>query len=318
MNILKKAVIDEKTRNSELCEQLKKKEVESRRSEQELDSLTFRNQQLTKRITVLQEELDKLQNKTNKKGRNKPSEDNNPKLVTPNYILDEEFQKKIIENAQLLSQINDKDSEIENLNSHIQQLEYKLECYKADIEFISQQQNMILKLEKEKELYRKSNDKQKQDETVSWSSNESKRDGQEYEIKGSSTNQRNNEPSPCSSPSMSRRSSKSIGNGKPTKSHEIYVESEFCKSTDLEKELNHWKSEYHIIKMKYDEIEQANCQVSNQFCHESLEHKEVNNMVIQQDFSYSFNYHYNSQRHSLSTDWKIIYAFYNIRRSGSS
>lgn len=48
-------MIDEQTRNTELREQLKEKEVELRRAEQELDSLTFRNQQLTKRVTILQE-----------------------------------------------------------------------------------------------------------------------------------------------------------------------------------------------------------------------------------------------------------------------
>ena len=48
-------MIDEQARNTELREQLKEKEVELRRAEQELDSLTFRNQQLTKRVTVLQE-----------------------------------------------------------------------------------------------------------------------------------------------------------------------------------------------------------------------------------------------------------------------
>ena len=54
-NVLKKAVLDEQARNSEIKDQLKEKEVELRRAEQELDSLTFRNQQLTKRVTVLQE-----------------------------------------------------------------------------------------------------------------------------------------------------------------------------------------------------------------------------------------------------------------------
>lgn len=48
-------MLDEQARNAELREQLKEKEVELRRAEQELDSLNFRNQQLTKRVTVLQE-----------------------------------------------------------------------------------------------------------------------------------------------------------------------------------------------------------------------------------------------------------------------
>ena len=48
-------MIDEQARSTELRDQLKEKEVELRRAEQELNSLTFRNQQLTKSVTVLQE-----------------------------------------------------------------------------------------------------------------------------------------------------------------------------------------------------------------------------------------------------------------------
>ena len=53
--MLKKAVLDEQSLNNELRDQLKEKEVELRKSEQELDSLTFRNQKLIKRVTVLQD-----------------------------------------------------------------------------------------------------------------------------------------------------------------------------------------------------------------------------------------------------------------------
>jgi len=59
--VLKKAVLEEQTRNAELRDVLKEKEQILRKSEQEMDSLTFRNQQLTKRVTVLQDELDLMQ-----------------------------------------------------------------------------------------------------------------------------------------------------------------------------------------------------------------------------------------------------------------
>jgi protein phosphatase 1 regulatory subunit 21 len=60
-NVLKKAVVEEQTRNSELRDVLKEREQSLRKVEQEMDSLTFRNQQLTKRVTVLQDELDLMQ-----------------------------------------------------------------------------------------------------------------------------------------------------------------------------------------------------------------------------------------------------------------
>ncbi|XP_076302362.1 uncharacterized protein LOC143220628 [Lasioglossum baleicum] len=279
-NVLKKAVIDEQARNADIREQLKEKEVELRRAEQELDSLSFRNQQLTKRVTVLQEELDKTQNKS-KKGKNKLSENNSQVLTSPNHILDEEFQKKIVENAQLLSQISDKDSEIETLNERIQQLESKLDfCEKTKIELECQYQNTIDKLERERnDLQKKLNDKQKQEESVSWSSNEGKRDGYESDNRIGHSNLPQVEPSPFSSPSASRRSSKSLGEGRPQKVQEESNDFDFSKSRDLEKEVNHWRAQYHILKIKYDEIEQRECFNNMQIEQEPLQPAEITHMI---------------------------------------
>lgn len=272
-------MIEEQTRNTDIRNQLKEREVELRRAEQELDSLTFRNQQLTKRITVLQEELDKGQNKS-KKGRNKTPESNSQISASTNNILDEEFQKKIVENAQLLSQISDKDSEIESLYERIQQLEYKIDyCEKSKVESECQYQSVIDKLERERnDLQRKLNDKQKQEETVSWSSNEGKRDCYDFDTKGILSNHRQIEPSPFSSPSASRRSSKSIGDGK--KSQEESNEFLYLKSCDLEKEVNYWKAQYNIVKMKYDETEQKEFTTISQNEDKKSKPVEINNMVL--------------------------------------
>ncbi|KOX79826.1 Protein phosphatase 1 regulatory subunit 21 [Melipona quadrifasciata] len=277
-NVLKRAVIDEQARNADIREQLKEKEVELRRAEQELDSLSFRNQQLTKRITVLQEELDKTQNKP-KKGKSKLSENNSQVLASPNHILDEEFQKKIVENAQLLSQISDKDSEIETLNERIQQLESKLDyCEKSKIELECQYQNTIDKLERERNVMQKKlNDNQKQEESTSWSSNEGKRDESDNRVEHS--NFPEVEPSPFSSPSASRKSLKSISEGQ-SKIQEENNDFYFSKSCDLEKEINHWKAQFHIFKIKYDEIQQRESINNRQIEHESLQPVEINNMVI--------------------------------------
>lgn len=53
-------MLDEQTKNSDLKDILKEREQSLRKSEQEMDSLTFRNQQLTKRVTILQGELDSM------------------------------------------------------------------------------------------------------------------------------------------------------------------------------------------------------------------------------------------------------------------
>ncbi|KAJ8673472.1 hypothetical protein QAD02_004734 [Eretmocerus hayati] len=264
-NVLKRAVIDEQARNTEIREQLKVKEVELRRAEQELDSLNFRNQQLTKRVTVLQEDLDDAQNKTAKKGKNKAFDNKVQQLPppVPNHILDEEFQKKIMENAQLLSQISDKNIEIDNLLERIQHLEYKLELSeKSRVELDNKYRETIEKLERERnDAQRRLNEKLKQEETVSWSSGEGKRDGYDLETKSGYTNHRP-ESSPFSSPSASRRSSKSTVEMGPLRKtwssnqDENSEEFEFSKLCELEKELNHWKAQYNIIRIKYEELNQ--------------------------------------------------------------
>ncbi|XP_011881660.1 PREDICTED: ankyrin repeat domain-containing protein 18A [Vollenhovia emeryi] len=287
-NVLKKAVIEEQSRNTDIRNQLKEKEVEFRRAEQEIDSLTFRNQQLTKRITVLQQELDKAQNKP-KKGKGKASENNSQipqpqPLPPPNNILDEEFQKKIVENAQLVSQISDKDGEIESLCDRIQQLECKVDyCEKSKVESECQYQGAIDKLERERnDLQRKLNDRQKQEETVSWSSNEGRREGYDFDVRGAFSNHRQAEPSPFSSPSASRRSSKSLGEGKPQKSQEENNELLYfanAKPCDVEKETNHWKAQYHILKIKYDELEQRESAATSQIDGSALKPVEIHNMI---------------------------------------
>ncbi|KAL6444355.1 hypothetical protein ACFW04_001909 [Cataglyphis niger] len=279
-NVLKKAVIEEQARNTDIRNHLKEREVELRRADQEIDSLTFRNQQLTKRITVLQEELDKAQNKSKKSKSKVPENNSHISPTPPNNILDEEFQKKIVENAQLLSQISDKDSEIESLYERIQQLEYKVDySEKSKIESECQYQSTIDKLERERnDLQRKLNDRQKQEETVSWSSNEGRRDGYDFDAKGILSNHRQTEPSPFSSPSASRRSSKSLGEGKPQKPQEESNVFLYTKSCDLEKEINHWKTQYHILKIKHDELEQKKVETISQIDNDIVKPVEINNM----------------------------------------
>lgn len=61
LNVLKKGIFDEQAKSAELKELLRERELSLRKGELEIDSLNFRNQQLTKRVTVLQDDLDYLQ-----------------------------------------------------------------------------------------------------------------------------------------------------------------------------------------------------------------------------------------------------------------
>ncbi|KAF7271450.1 hypothetical protein GWI33_015672 [Rhynchophorus ferrugineus] len=119
--VLKKAVLDEQAKNVHINEIIKNSEQTIRKRDQEMESLTFRNEQLTKRISVLQQELQI--NSHSRKGKQKSAE-----IATPPDmgLLDEELQKKILENAHLLSSISDKDLEINNYKEKIGWMEEKI------------------------------------------------------------------------------------------------------------------------------------------------------------------------------------------------
>lgn len=141
--VLKKAVLDEQTKNSELRDTLKEREQGLRKAEQEMDSLTFRNQQLTKRVTVLQDELESM-------SKVKKSKSKTPDTSTGynNEVMGEELHKTITENAKLLSLLHDKEEshrqDIEHLSQRIEQLEHELRTQQ------DQHKKALVKLEAEK------------------------------------------------------------------------------------------------------------------------------------------------------------------------
>lgn len=117
-------------------ETLRIKETALRRAEQEVDSLGFRNKQLEHRVAALQDDFEREsklaaanRSKSNK-NRNHPDGDNGPSAVHRHLptdpIFTEEFQKKIMENAQLISLIADKTHDIELFTSRITELEHQL------------------------------------------------------------------------------------------------------------------------------------------------------------------------------------------------
>ncbi|KAJ0173793.1 hypothetical protein K1T71_010942 [Dendrolimus kikuchii] len=154
VRVLKKGVLDEQAKYNELRDNLKEKDKALRKGELEIDSLTFRNQQLTRRVSVLQDELDALQFKLTKKSKSKTDD----KQATPSNpaaldsgLLQEELQKKIIENAQYASQLSDKIFEISQLKAsledyqrHISESESKYKCEIAKLKNKNQELQFTL------------------------------------------------------------------------------------------------------------------------------------------------------------------------------
>lgn len=127
-SVLKRAVLEEQNKSSTLRETLRTKEANLRKSEQEVDSLGFRNKQLERRVAALQENLEQELKKLTAKGsKSKASTDTNAS-GTDSKVIAEELQKKIIENAQLVTLLDDKNAELkqwqlrlDGLNRELQQ-----------------------------------------------------------------------------------------------------------------------------------------------------------------------------------------------------
>uniref|UniRef100_A0A8C4KQH9 Protein phosphatase 1 regulatory subunit 21 n=1 Tax=Dromaius novaehollandiae TaxID=8790 RepID=A0A8C4KQH9_DRONO len=97
--VLKKGVVDEQANSASLKEQLKMKDQSLRKLQQEMDSLTFRNQQLAKRVELLQDELalSEARGKKNKKS----GESSSHLSQEQKSVFNEDLQKKIEENERL-------------------------------------------------------------------------------------------------------------------------------------------------------------------------------------------------------------------------
>uniref|UniRef100_A0A8C7T114 Protein phosphatase 1 regulatory subunit 21 n=1 Tax=Oncorhynchus mykiss TaxID=8022 RepID=A0A8C7T114_ONCMY len=128
--VLKKGVVDEQASSTSLKDQVKQREQSLRKVEQEMDSLTFRNQQLAKRVELLQEELSASEAK-GKKSKNKGDSPSQQGLQQTQSVFDEDLQKKIQENERLHIQFYEADEQHRQQES---QLKVQLEELERDHE----------------------------------------------------------------------------------------------------------------------------------------------------------------------------------------
>ncbi|XP_076100562.1 protein phosphatase 1 regulatory subunit 21-like [Mytilus galloprovincialis] len=154
--VLKKAYIDEQTACSEVKDQLKEKEQAVRKFEQEIDSLTFRNQQLSKRVLLLQDELDDAQSHK-KKGKNKHSDASYTPSSISAGVFNEELQRKIEENAKLSQQVDEStrmyQGRIEELEAKVKEYEDKFNQHQ-EVNDVNKEKNKVLidRLQEEKAM----------------------------------------------------------------------------------------------------------------------------------------------------------------------
>ncbi|XP_066516412.1 protein phosphatase 1 regulatory subunit 21 [Hoplias malabaricus] len=151
--VLKKAVVDEQANSNSLKEELKQREQGLRKAEQEMDSLSFRNQQLAKRVELLQEELLASEAK-GKKTKNKGDSPSQQSFQTQS-VFDEDLQKKIQENERLHIQFYEADElhrqQEAQLRARLVQLEKDAEQHQTVVDNLtSKYMESIEKLQSDK------------------------------------------------------------------------------------------------------------------------------------------------------------------------
>ncbi|KAH9500952.1 hypothetical protein Btru_069302 [Bulinus truncatus] len=122
--VLKKAYLDEQGEVNQLKELLKERDQTVRKYEQEVDSLTFRNQQLSKRVVILQEEAAETNNKKKQKNKSEPT---TPERFGAHNgetnVFNEELQNKIEENALLHKQLQELSAQFD---AHVRELQEQI------------------------------------------------------------------------------------------------------------------------------------------------------------------------------------------------
>uniref|UniRef100_A0A672JFU3 Protein phosphatase 1 regulatory subunit 21 n=1 Tax=Salarias fasciatus TaxID=181472 RepID=A0A672JFU3_SALFA len=151
--LLKKGVVDEQANSASLKEQLKQRDQSLRKQEQEMDSLSFRNQQLAKRVELLQEELAASEAR-GKKGKNKGDSPSQHGLQTQS-VFDEDLQKKIEENERLHIQFYEADEQHRRqeaeLRARLDDLEEDAKQHQAVVdEFTTKYMETIERLQSDK------------------------------------------------------------------------------------------------------------------------------------------------------------------------
>jgi len=115
MAVLKKGLVDEQEKGSSLSDQIHERDTQLRKQSSEMEAVLFRNQQLAKRINLLQEEAESAASKKGKSrwkrdrsgSKERHSHNNTVGVDSAEQVINEELVAKITENAELKVKLND-------------------------------------------------------------------------------------------------------------------------------------------------------------------------------------------------------------------
>jgi chromosome segregation ATPase len=286
MGVLKKGLLDEQDKSGRLTDQVHEKDMQLRKTQGEMEAVLFRNQQLTKRVNVLQDEAEALQKH---KGRSKwsrrdkdrdrsTSKDrtSNSSLLSvtgvdsAEAVINEELVAKITENAELKVKLADIETTYEGTIQALRTRVEDLEREKAELNSgqrvrESEVNQVVEDLKKDNtELHQRIENLErdgleKKDEIVQLQVQlessverceglelESRR-AMEREDQGTQYNFIDEEEEEESE--RQKREMESLAQK---------LDSNLTKIRDLEKDREHWKLEYQLIQLKMEKLKEGN------------------------------------------------------------
>jgi len=282
MAVVKKGLVDEQEKAHNLSDQVHERETQLRKQGSEMEAVLFRNQQLAKRINLLQEEADAV---ANKKGRSRWKRDRSGSKERHSYthslggdtaeqVINEELVAKITENAELKVKLNDIETQHESntqalklriddlerekaeLSSGVKVRETEASNFANDLKMESEQWK--IKFENmEKEMTEK-NDKivtlQVQLESIMDKCNALEINSAGIKTQDASTQYKFVDENLEEVRESERRERQSLTQR---------LESNLAKIKDLEKDREHWKLEYQLIQIKMEKLKQESGPVSD-------------------------------------------------------
>jgi len=275
MSVLKKGLVDEQEKSSGLADQVHERDTQIRKQTSEMEAVLFRNQQLAKRINLLQEEAEAAASKKGKSrwvkrdrsGSKERHSQNNLGVDTAEQVINEELVAKITENAELKVKLNDietqhsantqalklriEDLEREKLelSSGVKVRETEASNFANDLKLETSQLNTKIEY-LEKEIVEK-NDKivtlQVQLESIM-----EKCDALEQKNVPVQTNDITTQYAFVDEDLEEMRESEK----RERESLAQRLETNLAKIKDLEKDREHWKLEYQLMQIKLEKLKQ--------------------------------------------------------------
>jgi len=275
MSVLKKGLVDEQEKSSGLSDQVHERDTQLRKQTSEMEAVLFRNQQLAKRINLLQEEAEAAASKKGKSrwvkrdrsGSKERHSHNNLGVDTAEQVINEELVAKITENAELKVKLNDietqhlantqalklriEDLEREKLelSSGVKVKETEASNFANDLKLETSQLNTKIEY-LEKEIVEK-NDKivtlQVQLESIM-----EKCDALEQKNVPVETNDITTQYAFVDEDLEEVRESEK----RERESLAQRLETNISKMKDLEKDREHWKLEYQLMQIKLEKLKQ--------------------------------------------------------------